>query len=381
MSAATGGYTFAQKPRAVFNRPKYRPHADSKDANIMYNRRVIRGNTYAPVIVPDTTEEMIRPGSDQSSRRFARTRALARKRRQYARTLKKSSVDATALPSHEYLEDLPPPAKTSSLGLEEYGGAEEEDTVPFVPKARGVDVDTEVASTDLWDFDTSVEPVLQVLVGKCLDQGVVEVLQEERLKSAQRARQDFEQTRGLTLAGAQRLEMELQRCKEEVLRRIEQRKAKVDTDRMELRAQEAREHAKEYYNELQGKVMSRLFKAGHFYDPVSSQVESAFMPWVVEKVARQLQDVQRMRDSVDKVLDGAIGMGLQELADKEERERRAAEEEAERVRLEAEEKERVALELEKQRQQQELADRLAAEAAEVKATGEEPEGDEGDEVV
>jgi hypothetical protein len=43
-------------------------------------------------------------------------------------------------------------------------------------------------SGELFDFDTEVEPLLEVLVGKVLEQALLEVLEEEEL-SAMRAHQ------------------------------------------------------------------------------------------------------------------------------------------------------------------------------------------------
>lgn len=54
----TGSYTFASQPRAVQQRKKYKetwvaPADDySQYGNIMYDRRVIRGNTYALNTLP-----------------------------------------------------------------------------------------------------------------------------------------------------------------------------------------------------------------------------------------------------------------------------------------------------------------------------------------
>ena len=39
---------------------------------------------------------------------------------------------------------------------------------------------------DLFDFELEVEPILEVLVGKVLEQGLMEVLQEEELAAMRR---------------------------------------------------------------------------------------------------------------------------------------------------------------------------------------------------
>ena len=51
-----GGYSFAQPPRAVSARKKFRDPATIVDerlaVNIMWDRRVVRGNTYAAAVLP-----------------------------------------------------------------------------------------------------------------------------------------------------------------------------------------------------------------------------------------------------------------------------------------------------------------------------------------
>ena len=47
-------------------------------------------------------------------------------------------------------------------------------TVCFVSWA-GVDVDTQIYEGDLFDFDVEVKPILEVLVGKTIEQSLLEV--------------------------------------------------------------------------------------------------------------------------------------------------------------------------------------------------------------
>ena len=51
----------------------------------------------------------------------------------------------------------------------------------FIPMRDSVDAETQIAAGDLFDFDLEVEPILEVLVGKTLEQGMIEVMEEEEL--------------------------------------------------------------------------------------------------------------------------------------------------------------------------------------------------------
>lgn len=70
-------------------------------------------------------------------------------------------------------------------------------------------------SLQLFDFDREVEPVLEVLVGKTIEQSLEEVMEEEelaRLKEQQRA---YEELRNNELAEVQRLQEQERRRREE----------------------------------------------------------------------------------------------------------------------------------------------------------------------
>jgi radial spoke head protein 3 len=51
----------------------------------------------------------------------------------------------------------------------------------FVPQKHGVDAATEILEGDLFNFDVEVEGILQVIVGKTLEQSLLEVMKEEEL--------------------------------------------------------------------------------------------------------------------------------------------------------------------------------------------------------
>jgi hypothetical protein len=53
----------------------------------------------------------------------------------------------------------------------------------YIPQKSGVDVETQIYEGDLFDFDYEVGPILQVLVGKTLEQAVLEVIEEDELES------------------------------------------------------------------------------------------------------------------------------------------------------------------------------------------------------
>ena len=91
----------------------------------------------------------------------------------------------------------------------------------FIPMKTGVDVETQIYEGDLFDFDAEVEPILEVLVGKTLEQSMMEVMEEEELANMRTHQEHFEQIRNTELAETQRLEEAEKRRTEEKQRRVE----------------------------------------------------------------------------------------------------------------------------------------------------------------
>ena len=61
-------------------------------------------------------------------------------------------------------------------------------------------------SGDLFDFDIEVKPILEVLVGKNMEQSLLEVMEEEELAHLRAQQRAFEELRNAELVEEQRLE-------------------------------------------------------------------------------------------------------------------------------------------------------------------------------
>lgn len=373
MPAEKSSYVFSQKPAPVANRNKFRePILDFSRSNIMADPRVVRGNTYAALVRPDSEESELSRGTSAISQRF---QARARRTRQQKQPgIVSSHYREEQIPNHEFLEELTGPITTHTAIDPDDMEQGDEDTVPFVPKPSGKDMGTWIQETDLFEFDLNVEPLLEVLIGKGMEQGVLEVLAEEDVKVLEERNLRWEQQRDSVHVEAQILLSEKQRQIQEVQRRINQASDKALNDKVEVRRWGARDAARSYLDDCRDTVLERLQVSGHFYDPVVNQINTAFMPWLLDKVSIHLTEAKQGRQSVEKVLEKAIGK-LMDIQAEREAERAAARAEVERLRKE-EEAERLRLEEEIRLRLEE--EKKAREAALAAAMAEGNEGDEGD---
>lgn len=93
----------------------------------------------------------------------------------------------------------------------------------------------------LFDFDIEVKPILEVLVGKTVEQALLEVMEEEELANLRAQQRRFEEMRHAELVETQRLEEQERRHREEKQRRMRQqlevlKKEKETNDKIAARA-------------------------------------------------------------------------------------------------------------------------------------------------
>ena len=160
----------------------------------------------------------------------------------------------------------------------------------FVPIKTGVDKETQILEGDLFDFELEVEPILDVLVGKTLEQSMMEVMEEEELAELRAHQEEFVQLRNAELAETQRMEEAERRKFEEKERRIKQERERLEREQVLREKVAAAAFAKNYMSGIESSVLDRLSKMAYFYDPIEREVETDFMPWLgglaLEKLAK-----------------------------------------------------------------------------------------------
>lgn len=305
----SGVYTFSSRPRAVPNRTKYRTSValineeESSYGNIMYDRRVVRGNTYAQQILPVTSQpdpiEFLR-------QQEARRRAISRKR------LKEQFGPKTPEPlegrtnidvqTEVYLEELSDRIEEVSVECQTDMFLDKPATPLFIPAKSGRDVATQIEEGELFDFNVEVQPVLEVLVGKTIEQALLEVMEEEELDNLRAQWRAFTEIRNAELAEVQRLEERERRLRVEKENRIRQQKAVLEKEKETAEKIAARAFAQQYLTDLLPSVYSNLKEYGYFYDPVRRDIETGFLPWLMTEVSNTLEQ----RNVASTVLDMLI---------------------------------------------------------------------------
>jgi hypothetical protein len=179
----------------------------------------------------------------------------------------------------------------------------------FIPMPSGIDASTQIENGDLFDFDLEVEPILEVLVGKTLEIGLLETLEENELRDIRQRQEIFEQARNAELAEVQRLEAEAKRKYAEKQRRLDEEKRRVRAQAELEEKVAARSFAKNYLSDLHTKVFDLLVGSGHFYDLVEKDVKEKFLPTLVQEATASVERLALARKLLDSLIIDTLQRG------------------------------------------------------------------------
>ncbi|CAH1973732.1 unnamed protein product [Acanthoscelides obtectus] len=298
-------YMFSSSPRALYNNKKMISGGDVPISytNVMYEKRVFRGSNFA------AAHQLGQGGEGESAAARAaeaRRRALARRKAKHQQIrssqLRLGSPPAVPGRQHErvqteqYLEELfvNPPVRDVCTQTDLFV---ERPVSPFyVPAKTGADVATQIYPGDLFDFDMEVQPILEVLVGKTIEQALIEVLEEEELAALREQQRRFLEIRAAETAEALRLEEREKRLTEEKKRRIAEAEAGLTAQKEMEERIAASVLMQGYMTDLLPGVLEGLESEGFLTDSIRKDLDESFMPWLLREVTQELQEMVSSRD-------------------------------------------------------------------------------------
>ncbi|PIK58401.1 putative radial spoke head protein 3-like isoform X1 [Apostichopus japonicus] len=305
----SGTYTFASQPRTVPQRKKYRdPLAQQNQApapygNIMYDRRIVRGNTYAQHTLPATAQPD--PIEIQRQQEIRRRKIAAKRAKAQLRPASPEAVEGRKhidVQTELYLEELSDRVEEADVDCQTDAFLDRPPTPLFIPAKTGLDVATQIYDGDLFDFEIEVKPILEVLVGKTVEQALLEVMEEEELANLRSQQREFEELRNAELVETQRLEEQERRHRGEKERRMKQQRETLKKERETADKIAARAFAQSYLADLIPSVFGTLNDNGYFFDPVERDVELGFLPWIMEQVEKKIDISILSRTVLDAII-------------------------------------------------------------------------------
>ncbi len=180
-------------------------------------------------------------------------------------------------------------------------------TPEFIPNPSGVDKETQVEDHELFDFELEVAPILEVLVGKALEQGRIEALEEWEKAELKKHKTGYEAVREAELMEVQRVEAAYNRRVEETRRRKLQQEAhtqvKIETQQKLL----ARLISRGVLSHVKASSIKLLEDAGVLRNPKEQDMHAIYLPHLLgvaeEHIGEQLKEVPILSEMLDGMLD------------------------------------------------------------------------------
>ena len=276
--------------------------------NIMYDRRVVRGNTHAALVVPTSMQPdpaIVEREKDDRLKKKAQYEQM-RAMRQDDDERRHLDDQEMELQSQQLEEEQHNKDAWDNLSNEDEAVNESQlepdfvvdrpPTPEFIPNEQGVDKETQVIDTELFDFELEVEPILQVLVGKSTENARVEVIEEWEQDNLSTHKKKFLQIKEAELMETQRMEAARNRRRREMERRALQHKTAKDQRYRGSLKMTARSMAKKFLAPLRNDTFTELQQQGILRDPRQYSLIAHFLPTLQsmaeESISRQTEIVE-----------------------------------------------------------------------------------------
>lgn len=217
-----------------------------------------------------------------------------------------------------------------------------------MPVYTGIHKETQIyASENLFDFDYEAEPVVQVLVTRCLEESRIEVVEEEELRVLKQ-RQEYlknieckEEQERRDLENRER--QKDQENKDKNVKRRRRKEELIDSHQHMI----ARVYTKRFFGDVASSAFEILENMCMFMDEEEKEIKDEFMPWLYDQTLALAIDKSEKSKEADHLIktleDGMLATHRHSVYIEMEK-RRVAKEEEERLLKEREERRRAKLE-------------------------------------
>lgn len=303
-------YSFSSQPKAVGTRKKYRDpnevvdtaaFRDPKETCITWDKRVHRGNTYS-MYTQNAIKEALElaenpPLLPQKIKRRPKEKSL------FDMGMPQKERVPVDLTDNLVAKEAPPEVDTCEAQTDEF--LPEPPPEQYQPQKTGVDVTTQVEDGDLFVFDYEVEPILDVLINKTLEQSIMEVEEEYELAQMQEFKVEWFQRQEAMMKDweAQVAEEWVRwREKEEVLRQKREQKRREAQVLLKIQAMAA---ANAHLQNLVPSAVSNLNEVA-FPDMKGMAINRLFLPQVLGQVRQTVQARSKTENCINDIMAGCV---------------------------------------------------------------------------
>ena len=198
--------------------------------------------------------------------------------------------------------EIEPRAETIEIEVQTQDYIDRPQTPLFTPVKNGEDKYTQIEKGDLFDFDQEVEPIINVLTFKTLEESRMEVLEEEEIKCMKEQIQDFEKVRNRELEIVQKLEMQEIRREQEKQRRNIERDVRMEMAKIYQKKLVSCMFAKNYLKNLRDNSILSL-KNTVLKKPENNQYQTNILPMLKNDTENLYKEEEIVLGNIDQLLE------------------------------------------------------------------------------
>ena len=326
MSDRKYNYFSLNEPNIVNNKPRYREEEYRKKNtyNFVTDPRLKRGRNYGIVYVTSTAFDendiaMKKLNGGITGTNYAQDQQQPTTTSKFSSTKKKqqkkneenleqmgvplpSNLSSVGSMTTEIKEILPDPV-TFEMEVQTQDYIDLPQIPLFKPEKRGEDAGTQIEKGELFDFDEEVEPIINVLTFKTLEEARMEVLEEEEIKEMKRQMQDFEKVRNRELEIVQKLECQTIRKEEEKIRRNEERATRMEMSKIYQKKLISCVFAKNYLKNLKNFALKDLEQNGVLRKKEENEYHTKIVPAIKVGCEKLLEEENEVLFGLDNLLE------------------------------------------------------------------------------
>jgi len=276
-------------------------YRDLKETSIAWDKRVHRGNTYS-MYTQNAVKEAIATAEQEPETK------PVRKRKQ-----KESSIFDTTVPpparvpvdltKHLVAPEIPVEVTVVEAQTDEF--LPETPPEQYQPQKTGMDVSTQVEDGELFHFDKEVEPILDVLINKTLEQSIMEVEEEHELTRMSEFKGEWHERQKVMIANWVKCvdeERVLWQKKEEVKALAREQKRREACVLLKIQALSM---AKQHLAGLVSTTVNNL-KEVAFPDMKGLAIDRVFLPQLFSRVQQEVRSIQEAKLQTDEIIKSVV---------------------------------------------------------------------------
>ncbi|XP_062544484.1 radial spoke head protein 3 homolog B isoform X2 [Armigeres subalbatus] len=301
VAKATAAFGTNAMPRQNIGNRNTRDHTHATYQNVMHDRRVVRGSNFTSSNVHSGDGDSLQKEAEARRRQIVRKKHVARNQRGIigtppaVRGRKHENVQ-----TEKYLEEIFIRPPEIDAGCQTDLFLHRPPSPPYVPQKIGHDVGTEILDGELFDFDTEVQPIVEVLVGRTIEQALIEVLHEEEIAEMKRQQQQIMAIREAELAELRRLELEDRKIQAEKERRILQDRIAQQLDKEMQERITASKLLQGRIDDLLPDVLDAVENIKD--DKDREEFERQITPWLAKEVALEIGQMIDSKELLEDII-------------------------------------------------------------------------------